>query len=192
MKKELKILLTCAGFSTFVASMLGPIYAIFVEKIDGGILEASYAISIFTLSAGVLIYLISRWEDKYKHQENLLTIGYLINSAGFCGYLFVSQPWHLYIVEAIFGLAVAVLSPVYDGLYSKNLDKGKYIAEWGNWESLSYILSSIAALTGGILVSSFGFEILFFIMFILSLVSVFISLILPRKHFEKFKKKNLY
>ncbi len=192
MKKELNILLLAAAFSTFVHSMLGPIYAIFVEKIEGGVLEASYAIAIFSLSAGVLIYIISKWEDRIKHKEKLLTIGYLLNSVGFFSYMLVSKPVHLYMVEAIFGLGIAVLSPIYDGLYSKNLSKDKYVSEWGAWESMSYIISSIAALLGGLLVSFFGFEALFFTMFLLSLASVFVSLSLvsnARKNLSNKKKK---
>ena len=189
MKKELNILLVTSAFSTFVHSMLGPIYAIFVEKIKGGILEASYAIAIFSISAGILIYIISKWEDKLKIKEKMLPIGYLLNSVGFFSYMFVSKPVHLYIVEIIFGFGIAVLSPLYDGLYSKNMDKDKYISEWGAWESMSYIISSLAALTGGFLVSYFGFEALFFTMFMLSLGSVFVSLALVKEIRLKVKKK---
>ena len=197
MKKELKILLVAAAFSTFVHSMLGPIYAIFVEKIKGGILEASYSIAIFSFSAGILIYIISKWEDKIKFKEKLLPIGYLLNSVGFFSYMFVSKPVHLYIVEAIFGFGIAVLSPLYDGLYSKNMDKDKYVSQWGAWESMSYVISAFAALIGGFLVSYFGFEVLFFPLFILSLFSVFISLALVREnriklHSLKSKKRRLH
>lgn len=178
MKKELKILLTAFCFSTFAYSMLSPIYAIFVEKIGGGVLEASYAIAIFTFSSGVLIYLVSRFEDQVKHQEYLLALGYLLSAIAFFLYLFVSKPVHLYYIEAIFGLSIAVLSPVFDGLYSKNLDKGKFISEWGDWESLGYMISSLSALSGGFLVSRFGFDTLFTVMFSLSLVAFFISLVL--------------
>jgi|SRR3989344_2436670 len=181
MKKELNILLVAAAFSTFVYSMLGPIYAIFVEKIQGGILEASYAVAIFSITAGILIFLVSRWEDGIKHKENLLTLGYMLSSIGFFSYMLISKPIHLYFVEIIFGLAVAVSSPLYDGLYSNYLDKKKCISNWGVWESMSYIISSLAALTGGLLVNYFGFDVLFFIMFMLSLVSVFVSLLLVRE-----------
>ncbi len=190
MKKELNILLLAAAFSTFVNNMLGPIYAIFVEKIEGGILEASYAIAIFSISAGILIYIISKWEDRLKYKEKLLPVGYLLSSVGFFSYMFVSKPVHLYIVEVIFGFAIAVLSPLYDGLYSKNIDKNKYVSEWGAWESMSYIISSLAALAGGFLVSYFGFEALFFTMFTLSLISVFVSLALVKETRLKLAKTN--
>lgn len=191
MKRELKILLASAGFSTFVYSMLGPIYAIFVEEIGGGVLEASYAISIFTFVSGVLIYLLTRWEDKVKHQEKLLILGYFLSSIGFFSYILVTKPFHIYIIEVIFGLAVAVLSPVYDGLYSKNLDKGKFISEWGDWESMAYIVSSLSALSGGILAKYFGFRFLFFVMFLLSLIPVFVSLALLKREKKNVNLSNL-
>ena len=188
MKKELKILLITYCFSTFAFSMLSPIYAIFVEKIGGGVLEASYAISIFTFSSGVLIYLVSRLEDQFKHQEYLLSLGYLLNAIAFFLYLFVSKPVHLYFIEILFGVAIAVLSPVYDGLYSKNLDKGKYVSEWGDWEAVGYIISSISALSGGILVSKFGFQTLFFVMSGVSFLAFIVSLCLNNSKEVKLAK----
>ncbi|MEK6937338.1 MAG: MFS transporter [Nanoarchaeota archaeon] len=178
MKKELKILLLAFCFSSFAFSMLSPIYAIFVEEIGGGILEASYAIAIFTFSSGVLIYLVSRLEDKVKHLEYLLSLGYLVNAIAFLSYVFVSKPVHLYFVEILFGIGIAVLSPVFDGLYSKNLDKGKYVSEWGDWEALGYLIGSLSALSGGFLTAKFGFKTLFLVMFFLSLVAFLISLTL--------------
>ena len=178
MKKELKILLATYTFSTFAYSVLGPIYAIFVEEIGGGVLEASYAIAIFTFIAGILIFTVSRLADKMKHQEYLLTLGYFVNSLAFLSYTFVTKPVHLYFVEILFGIGISLLSPVYDGLYSKNLDKGKFVSEWGDWESLGYFISSIAALSGGIITSIFGFKTLFYLLSMISMISVFISLLL--------------
>src|SRR3989344_1320442 len=189
MKKELKILLITYCFSTFAFSMLSPIYAIFVEKIGGGVLEASYAISIFTFSSGVLIYLVSRLEDQFKHQEYLLSLGYLLNAIAFFLYLFVSKPVHLYFIEILFGVAIAVLSPVYDGLYSKNLDKGKYVSEWGDWEAVGYMISSISALSGGYLAAAYGFKTLFLTMAALSFIAFLVSLNLNHSKNIKLAKR---
>ena len=176
MKKELKVLLATYCFSTFAFSMLSPIYAIFVEKIGGGILEASYAIAIFTFVSGILVLLISRFEDNVKHQEYFLSFGYLLNAIAFFLYIFVSKPFHLYFIEVLFGIAIAILSPVYDGLYSKNLDKGKYVSEWGDWEAVGYMISSISALLGGYLAAAYGFKTLFSTMAALSFIAFLVSL----------------
>ena len=61
------------------------------------------------------------------------------------------------------------------GFYSKNLDKGKYASEWGMYDSMDYLVAAASAGIGGIIASSLGFQTLFFLMFILSLVSIGVS-----------------
>lgn len=47
MKKQIKILLFTDGLVLVAAAMLAPIYAIFVEKIGGDLLDASLAGAIY-------------------------------------------------------------------------------------------------------------------------------------------------
>ncbi len=176
MKKTLKLLLEASGFFIFASGMLGPIYAIFVEEIGGNILTASGAWAIFTLFSGILKFFISKWEDHVKHQEKLLIIGYGMASLGFLGYFFVQNAIHLFIVQAFLGIATAIRVPAYDGMYSRNLDKGKAISEWGIWESMSDINLAISATIGGLIASIFGFKVLFLFMFVLSVIGFLISL----------------
>ncbi len=181
MRKKLKVLLFSSALFMLAGGLFGPIYAIFVEDIGGDILTAGGAYGAFAIAAGILIYFISKWEDHVKHQEKLIIAGYVFSIIGFAGYLFVQKPWHLFIVQIIFGLGEAIGTPAYDGLYSKNLDKGKYISEWGIWESMDYIIAGVSAITGGFLASIYGFKSLFIIMLILSIIGLFISFFLIKK-----------
>ena len=76
MQRELKILTLASGLFIFAAGLFGPIYAVFVEDIGGDILTAGMSYSIFAIIAGVLTFLISRWEDHVKHKEKLVVILY--------------------------------------------------------------------------------------------------------------------
>lgn len=183
MDRELKILLFSYAMIAFAGGMFGPIYAIFVENIGGDILTAGGAYAAFSIAAGVLTLLISRWEDHVKHQEKLIILGFAINSIGFLGYLFIQTPMHLFIVQIILGISMAIISPAYDSLYSKHLDKGKFSSEWGMWEGMNYIVLGISAAIGGVFGAIFGFRILFIAMFLISLVGLAISsnLVLKRK-----------
>ncbi|MCD6477724.1 MAG: MFS transporter [Candidatus Aenigmarchaeota archaeon] len=183
MRRELKILLSAAGLFIVAGGLFGPIYAVFVEKIGGDLLTAGSAYGLYSISAGFLIFLISKWEDHVKHQEKLVVLGYLLSTIGFLGYLLIRTPIHLFIVQIILGLGEAVGTPAYDGLYSKYLDKGKFVSEWGLWESMHYILTAIAAVIGGFLANMLGFKILFIFMFFLSLSGLIISSLLV---FDKF------
>ena len=167
MNRVLRILLGAEGFSILAAGMFGPIYAIFVENIGGDILEAGGAYALFCLAAGILMFLMGRWEDRVKHKEKLVIIGYLLGSVGILGYIFISSPLHLFIVQIILGLSEAIGSPAYDSMYSRNLDKGKYASEWGVYESMDYIVTGIAAVFGALIAATFGFQYLFIIMFLL-------------------------
>jgi MFS family permease len=162
--------------------MFGPIYAVFVEEIGGDLLTAGSSYALFSIAAGILIFFISRWEDHVKHQEKLIVIGYAIKAVAFMGYLFVGNPLDLFIVQAILGIGEAIGVPAYDGLYSKLLDNGKFISEWGLWESMFYIVTAVAALFGGFLANIYGFRFIFVIMFGFSILAVFSSaMLLSRK-----------
>ncbi len=178
MRRELKILLLAASLFLLAGGLFGPVYAVFVEEIGGNLLIAGSAYGLFSIITGVLIFLISRWEDHIKYQEKLVIVGYLMSSLGYLGLIFVRAPIHLFIIESIFGIGTAVQTPAYDGLYSKHLDRGKFASEWGLWESMYYIVTAIAATIGGFLANTYGFKVLFLIMFVLSILGLFVSLLL--------------
>ena len=181
MKKTLKILLSTAAVSLLAGGLFGPIYAVFVKEIGGDLLTAGTAYATFAIAAGVLIFFISRWEDHVKHKEKLVIGGYALGCIGFIGLLLVKKPMDLFIVQIIFGVAEAIGTPAYDGLYSKFLDKGKYASEWGMWESMNWIVLGIAAATGGAIAHTYGFRTLFMIMLVLSIIGLVISFSLLKK-----------
>ncbi len=183
MNKILKILLWSSGFSLLAAGLFGPIYAVFVEEIGGDLLTAGAAYSVFAISSGIIIFFIGRWEDHIKHHEKLIVLGYGLGILGFIGYLLIKTPLDLFLVQIVFGVAGAVGTPAFDGLYSRYLDKGKYCSEWALWESMYSVVTGISALIGGYIANFYGFKVLFAIMLILSVIAFTTSLLL-------FLKKN--
>ncbi|MFC1723387.1 MFS transporter [Nanoarchaeota archaeon] len=180
MKKELHILLLSAGLFMLAGGLFGPIYAVFVEDIGGDLLTAGMAYGAFAIAAGVLILFISKWEDRVKHKEKLLVLGYGMSCVGFLGYLFIDKPWHLFLVQIVFGIGEAVSAPAFDALYSKNVQKGKVASQWGAWEGMDYMIGGVSAVIGGGFASLYGFKSLFGIMFILSLAGLLVSFFLVR------------
>lgn len=175
MRKKLKILLTSSSLFMLAGGLFGPLYAVFVEDIGGDLLTAGSAYAAFSVAAGILIFLISRWEDRVKHQEKLIIAGYVLSCLGYLGYIFVQSPFQLFAIQIVFGVGEAIGTPAYDGLYSRFLDKGKFISEWGVWESLYYIIAGISAAIGGLLASLYGFRFLFIVMFIVSMIGLAVS-----------------
>ena len=184
MRREIKILLLSDTWTYLALGLIGPIYAIFVEKIGGNILDASWAYSSFMITTGLVMFFISRWEDKAKHKEELVVVGYVLTSLGCLSYIFVKDEISLVITQVILGLAGALYTPAFDALYSEYLDSDEEASEWGLEEAMIYVIGAISALIGGYVAKFLGFRSLFIIMFIVSTFSVATSLHLlhSKKH----------
>ena len=67
------------------------------------------------------------------------------------------------------------------GTVEKYLDKGKFVSEWGIWESTSYIVTGISAGVGGFFATLYGFRALFVLMLFLSLAGLITSMSLIKR-----------
>ncbi len=180
MVKAQKILLSTQTIATTSAGLLAPIYAIYVEKVGGGILETSASYALFAVVYGLLMLVMGKLTDKVKYQELFIAAGFFISAIGYVGYLFVSSVFHLFILQAILGIAQAVMTPAHDGLYTKHLDDTKSASEWATWEAVYAISTGVSAFVGGIIVYYISFEALFITMFLMSSVTGLYILLLPR------------
>lgn len=179
-----KILLLSDAFYLFSGGLLGPIYALYVRKLGGDLLDASGAFALFMLTAGVVVFLLAFWEDKSKHLKKFVIGGYGLHLIGSFGYLFVASPLSLFIVQIILGLAVALKDPAYDALFSAS-DKKHLALAWGEWEAVDYIALGLSALLGGVIADRFGFNVLLFCMFFFSIAAFAVALVLLSKNVRK-------
>src|SRR3989344_4405802 len=99
MQKELLIILLTSMMLNLAAGLFGPLYAVFVEEIGGGLAVTGSSFAAYTIASGVLVFFISRWEDHVKHKEKLIILGRGLATLAFFGYLFISKPIHLFIVQ---------------------------------------------------------------------------------------------
>ena len=178
--KALRVLLFTNAMVLVAAAMLGPIYALFVEKIGGNLLDASITGGIFALAAGITTLMAGRYADKIKHDERLVAFGYFFMGVGFFLYMFVNSIWFLFAVQALIGFAEAIYSPAFDLLYTKHVCKTKMGSEWGAWEALNYISLAVGAVIGGIIVTTIGFNAIFIIMGVLSVSSAAYIYFVPK------------
>ncbi len=181
MHKILKILITSSIFYNFTAGMLGPIYALFALQIGGDILVASTAIAIYTAVIGALILIFGRFEDKLD-KKKVFIAGRAINVVGIAGYIFVSSPTDLFIVQGILGIAIAMMNPTFEALYSRGLRKGHEAFEWSVWEGSINLVVAAAAIIGGLVAATLGFKVLFIFMAVTALLGFVTATFLTKKN----------
>lgn len=174
--KGYKLLIFAYGFSIFSEGVLLPIYALFVENIDGNILDASGAIGVFLITSSILTFYINKQKWSEKYVLNLLVIGWLIWVLGNLGYLFVSNSTSLFVIQILLGIGSAMSEPAFHAELSDNIDSNIKVKSWGVFESLNTFLAGLAAITGGIVARFFGFNTLIILMIIISTLSLIVIL----------------
>lgn len=168
------ILYLTDGFLIAAATLLGPIFAVYVEHIGGTIIDAGLAFAIFSLTAGIGVLIFSRVENKVKHYAIFVTVGYLLAAFAYTLYIFITNPFQLFFAQFILGIAAAVRLPAYETLIS---GKSPHIAvAWGNWNATVYLVSAFSAITGATIASVFGFTSMLVLIAFLALVSLVLSL----------------
>ncbi|OGN02369.1 MAG: hypothetical protein A2655_01390 [Candidatus Yanofskybacteria bacterium RIFCSPHIGHO2_01_FULL_43_42] len=154
---------TTAGFSVF-----GPVFAIFVTRqITGGSLEIiGFAAAIFQIFKSVLQIPIARYLDKnhgeYDDFYSLVFGTFLVATVPFW-YIFASEPIHIFIIQAIYGIGAAFSIPPWYAIFSRHLDKMQESTEWSMDSIAVGVGAASSAAIGGILAQKFGFNFVFIV-----------------------------
>ncbi len=169
-KINLYIIAFAYAFSTFSQGILMPVYAFFVQKIGGGILETSWAIALFSMVTGIMMLFIFQTPWSKTYQKECLLGGWLLWLISLILYCCINTTTMLFISQILNGVGNAFSTPAYDAEYSEqaadNLGAG-----WGLYEGITSIFYGIAALMGGLIAASYGFLILFYWMIFFAALS---------------------
>ena len=82
--------------------MLGPLYAVFVKKIGGDVLDIGWIFLVYMITVGIVAYIAGRLGDKIKESEYLVAAGYLIRAVGFFCYTLIANPIQLIMLQFFF------------------------------------------------------------------------------------------
>lgn len=178
-----RILVMSDFFLFFSVGLLSPIYAIFVlDKIEGSTLEIiGFATAVYWLSRVISVIPLSRLMDKIKGEKDeyyLMLLGTLmISSLPLC-YLFVTQSWHIYLIQAVNGVAFSLVIPAWRVIFTKNMDKERIGFEWSLDDVGVGIATAISAAFGAFVAQRYGFETLFIFIFLVGFSSVLVLLLI--------------
>ncbi len=163
MSRNEKILLYGATYWNFANGLLGPLLAVFAQKIGGDILDVAWASATYLIVTGVCVIFIGRFSDKHN-KVLLLTIGYALSTFFTFMYLFIETPVQLLFVQAGLGIALAFSNPTWSALFDQysRVDAKGYL--WGLSDGAMKIANGIAIIIGGLIITWYSFEVLFIIM----------------------------
>jgi len=162
-------------------SLVNPIFSVFVvQKIEGGnVAIAGLAFAIFSITFSIFRFLVASFLDSKKGQEDeFWSLFYGLLFLSFCSflYLFVRYPLHLFFLQFLQGIAMAMYYGGYYGIYLRSLPKEKEGTAYSLDISLVNLIGGLAILFGGTIAFAFGFKIIFILVGIFTLFSAIFSL----------------
>jgi len=175
LSKTTKILLVGANIWYFGEGMLGPLFAVFAERVGGDILDITWAWAIYLVMTGIFYIISGKLISGKKYKAVVIVFGYGLNALFTFGYLFVSNPLQLFFVQAGLGLAEAIGTPAWDALYAQNVNREADTYAWGLASGQSQIVTGLAVVGGGLIVHYASFNTLFIMMGILQVIATVIQ-----------------
>lgn len=165
LNRNIRLLLLGANLWYVGEGMLGPLIGVFSQEIGGSVLDLTWAWSIYLIVTGICTGVIGVIADRGRATAaRLMVVGYGLNALCTFAYLLVEVPWQLFLVQAGLGFASALATPTWDALYSRNALPRRAGMLWGAANAQELIVSGIAILIGGYLVTFGSFKMLFLVM----------------------------
>ncbi|MDP3704793.1 MAG: MFS transporter [Legionellaceae bacterium] len=158
-KTGLRLLLGAYSFSMLSSGILVPIYAFYVQKIGGGVFEASSTVAISYILTGLLTLVIFRTKWSHAYQKECLVVGWFFWLISVCMYCYITNVAMLFVSQCFNGVGNALSASTYDAEYSKQASSN-LVHGWSMWEGTINIFSGLAAISGGFIVTHYGFDTL--------------------------------
>jgi len=188
--KVIRVLITSDFLLQAGWGLIGPIFAIFLTKqIQGGtIAMVGFIAAAYWITKSVVQPFIAHRLDidhGEKDDFRFLVIGMYVANLIPLGYIFSSQPWHIFVLECIRGLAMACVVPTWAAFFTRHIDKG--------WEAFSWSIEStgigfaagFAGAFGGIIASLLGFKAVFILVSFFGIISSSVLLLIRNHIFLK-------
>lgn len=174
--KVIRILITSDFFLQAGWGLSGPIFAIFLTKqIQGGTIEmVGLVAATYWITKSIVQPFLAKWFDKNHGEKDdfwFLVGGMYVANLIPLGYIFSSQPWHIFTLEFIRGLAMACVVPTWSGIFTRHIDKNKEAFSWSLESTGIGLAAGLAGALGGFLASTVGFSYVFVLVSAFGLVS---------------------
>lgn len=164
LSKAESILLWSSNLWVLGWGMLGPLYAVFAERVGGDIMHMTWAYAAYLVATGVGIFVVGKVTDSIGHEWPLV-IGNGVTTVATFGYLLVSSVYGLFVVQILQGLALAMITPTWYALYDRHSGDDTHDGYiWGLSSGMSYVVQGVALMIGGYIVTRYSFDALFIVM----------------------------
>ena len=175
LNKTTKILLIASSLWYFGEGLLGPLFAIYAEKIGGDLLDITWAWAAYLMATGLFYVLVGKFINNSIYKKLVMIFGYALNALLTFGYIFVHNTQQLFILQIGLGIAEALSAPIWDSLFASNLENNNNTFHWSIANGHTHFVSGVAIAIGGLIANFISFEALFITMGIIQTIATIIQ-----------------
>jgi predicted MFS family arabinose efflux permease len=179
--------------------LVGPIFAIYLlQDIQGGSAQvAGFATAIYWITKSMLQIPLAKYLDRNhgeKDDFSFMIGGLFIAGLVPFGYLISFLPWHIYILQVVYAIGMAMTIPAWYAIFTRHIDRGSEAYEWSVYSTMLGFAIGISGAIGGLVVGFVGFKTIYFIVGIFTITSSILllfvknDLIYPHPHKKKPQK----
>jgi len=174
-RKNFRIFTLSNSLMALAVGLFGPFYYIFINDFGGSIENFGIAAGLLVLSGALFSLFSGRISDKIGRKPFLI-IGGFASAIIVFSYTLINSLWQLYILQIFSGIITAGFETAEGSYLGDITDKNKRGEEMGKYDAMIGIFEALAIFAGGFLAGRFGFEIVFYIVSIIALISIVVML----------------
>lgn len=163
-------MITSDFFFNAAFGLFGPIFALFIAlKITGGdnakaAEVAGFSAMVYWIIKSIAQIPIGKYLDKNHGEKDdfwFMFLGHVVTCVVPFGFLFSTSSWHIYFLQIINAIGMAMIIPPWYAILGKHVDKGMEAYEWGLSSTVLGIATGITGAVGGLMVAYYGFGSIF-------------------------------
>jgi len=174
------------GFAT-------PIFAVFVlQEIEAATLITVGVVSaIFFIVKSVIQIPVANFLDATRGEKDdfyTAMVGTILTAGAAFGFTLVESVPQLYFVQFLHALGFGIYIPAWLGMFSRHHDQNHDSLDWAFSSTAVGIATGVSGVIGSVLASQFGFDTVFIIVALFSLLTTVTLLFIPKLIFPPSKK----
>ncbi|MEA3429947.1 MAG: MFS transporter [Nanoarchaeota archaeon] len=174
-KRNLKIFTLSNSLMAFAFGLFGPFYYLFINDIGGSIENFGIAAGLVVLSGALVSLIAGRYSDKFGRKPFLILGGYASAVLVFL-YTIIGSIWQLYLLQILNGFIASIFATSERSFLGDITEKESRGADIGKYDAFIGIAEAIAIFAGGFLAGRYGFEIVFYIVSVIFIITTTIML----------------
>ena len=164
MNRNIKLLLGASILIHAGVNLLAPVYAIFLQKINGTLLETGLAVGIYAILRGLFYLKFADIKPQAISHKTMMCMGYAIMGLVYLLYPMVTDVYQVFILQAILSFGESIITPSWSAVIALSLPEGEERKTYSDFYGYRSLFEGVAAIIGGLIAMKVGFTAIFLCM----------------------------